>query len=171
MNYEFYDYTDIIYDNNLTKDGFKNFCTELFRINTLSLDIYVVGSYAGYLCDGRKYNDVNFFILSKSIIEIIDLEMFMLDFHELCKKQGIPYTLFYCLNCDVEDINFDSSKYWSFKKPIDILTLYKPKLFRYINYKNTKMYKVDNFGSKKQTIKDKNKITTETKFYKPIKIS
>jgi hypothetical protein len=61
------------------------------------------------LIEQKKYNDIDFIILSEKILEIDELTIFFTEFHKICKKFNVVYNLMYSTDKKVED--FDTNMY------------------------------------------------------------
>lgn len=112
MRYKYYLKNSVDYIDNelLRRSSYNIFINEIKELNkNYNYSIYIFGSYIRYLIEQKKYNDIDFIILSEKILEIDELTIFFNEFHKICKKYNVVYNLMYSTDKKVED--FDNNIY------------------------------------------------------------
>ena len=129
MRYKYYLKNSVDYIDNelLRRSSYNLFINEIKELNkSYNYSIYLFGSYISYLIEQKEYNDIDFIILSKKILEIDELTIFFTEFHKICKKYNVAYNLMYSTDKNVEDFDSNIYSYRLFKTGDSrIITLYE----------------------------------------------
>lgn len=131
MRYKYYlkNSVDTIDGEVLLKRNFDEFLIELKTLNEpYGYEIYLVGSYIDYLIKKEPYNDIDFIILAKKLIEIDALSEFFEGFHVLCKKYNIIYDMMYSMDITEDTVNTNN-------RVSAMLSSGSSKMIRFFEYK------------------------------------
>jgi hypothetical protein len=128
MGHKYYLKNSIDYINNepLMRGSYNSFVNEIKELNkSYNYSIYLFGSYISYLIERKKYNDINFIILSEKILEIDELTIFFTEFHKICKKYNVVYNLMYSTDKKAEDFDTNIYTYRLFNTDSRVIRLYE----------------------------------------------
>lgn len=177
--YFFHNSEDTINYAKLTYAFYTEFIKELQVLNQqYNFSIYLHGSYVGYLTNQTPYNDIDFFITAKKLLDTDVLIRFFKDFHGLCKRFNLPYEIFYTVDVTDDDVIFNPTIPEVFNvEQTTTLRLYKHRIFdnglpednEDAVVLNSELYS-SVYHPRSRSKKQIKKMTRQTKYIKPIKI-